>query len=268
MIDILKQVALGSTYKTVLIRKMAHYNQLQTRAAYDIVRSLLHDTVTDFNELRNWLDNIGGVHADEQIIATYLEEENYADAMAMANMMPALHNFSEDEIVEHNYFTEMLNLQINLAQQQRTVLELDDTEFNNLVYIADISKGTAGTQARGILELAYDYHYCNCVDADISGLKSSKTFNPNSFEELFGIEINVEPNPVKEWAAFSYTLPGSGSEGFLKISDISGKIVATIRIIGKQGQKIWDTRNIKSGVYFYTLNVSGFEKNGKIVVSK
>ncbi len=58
MIDILKQVATGSTYKTVLRQQMGHYNQLKTRAAYDIVRSLLNDSVTDNNELRNWLDNI------------------------------------------------------------------------------------------------------------------------------------------------------------------------------------------------------------------
>ncbi len=85
---------------------------------------------------------------------------------------------------------------------------------------------------------------------------------------MLGIEISVEPNPAKEWAVFKYSLPDNDAEGVIKISDASGKLITTIPINGKKGQKIWDAREIKSGMYFYTLHVSGFKKSGKIVVSK
>ena len=169
---------------------------------------------------------------------------------------------------EHNLFTNMLNLQINLIQQGRTIFDLDSTEVVNLVSIAENSTGTAGAQAKGILEFAYGYHFCNCISADSSGYKSSNTFNPDAFEKLYGVEISVEPNPVREWAAFNYTLPDNNSEGVIKISDVSGKLIATLPINGKQEQTVWDTRKVKSGVYFYTLNVSGFNKSGKIVICK
>lgn len=268
MIDILKQVAMGSTYKTVLIRHMAHYNQLKTKAAYDIVRSILNDSVIDNNQLHDWLDNIGGKRADEQIIASYIGEANYSSATTLANMMPALYDYSNDDIAEHNNFMEMLNLQIALANEERTIFDLDSTEVNNLVYIAENSKGTAGAQAKGILEYAYGYQFCNCINADSSGYKSSSVFNPNSFEQLLGIEISVEPNPVKDWAAFNFTLPDSKSEGAIQINNAEGKLVETLLISGKQGQIIWDTREIKPGVYFYTLNVSGFNRTGKMIISK
>ena len=93
-------------------------------------------------------------------------------------------------------------------------------------------------------------------------------FNPSTFEKLYGFDISVEPNPAKEWAVFNYTLPDSETKGIIKISDVSGKLVTALTITGKQGQKVWDTRKIKSGVYFFTLNVSGFNKSGKIVISK
>ncbi len=268
MIDILKQVATGTTYKTVLHQQMAHYNQAKTRAAHDIIRSILNDTITDYIELRNWLDNLGGKRADEQIIATYMQEANYTDAMALANMMPALYDYDADEMTEHNFYTEMLNLQMSLANEERTIFDLDSTEVSNLVLIAENSNGTAGTQAKGILEFAYGYHYCNCINADTSGYKSSSSFNPDSFDKFFGIDLSVEPNPAKEWATFNYTLPDNNAEGMIKISDVSGKLVTTFPISGKQGQQIWDTRKVKSGVYFYILNVSGCEKSGKIVISK
>jgi hypothetical protein len=40
------------------------------------------------------------------------------------------------------------------------------------------------------------------------------------------------------------------------------------RIFRKQGQKIWDSRQVNPGVYFYNFNVSGVRKSGKIVISK
>ena len=268
MVSILRQVALGSTYKTVLIRQMAHYNQVKTKAAYELIRSNLNDTVINYTELRNWLDNIGGKRADEQIIASYLSEGNYSDAAMLAELMPALYNYSGEELAEHNYYTDLLNLQISLAQQAKSIFELDSTEINNLVFIAENSSGTAGSQAKGILEYAYGRHFCDCVKADESGYKNSVVFNPDSFEQLLGIEITVEPNPAKEWAAFNFTLPDNEPEGIIQINDVEGKLVATLPISGKQGQKVWDTRKIKSGVYFYTINVSGFNKTGKIIISK
>jgi hypothetical protein len=268
MIDILQQVATGSTYKTVLLREMAQSNQLKTKAAHDIIRSILNDTVTDFNELRNWFDNKGGKRADEQIIATFIQENNFTDATALANMMPEAYNYTNDELNEHNYYLDMLNLQINLKQEERTIFDLDSLEVNDLVFIADNSNGTAGAQAKGILEFAYGYHYCNCIDADSSGYKSSGSINYDAFNKAFGPEIDVKPNPASEWTTFNYTLPDSKTEGIIKISDVNGKIFETIVVSGIQGQKVWDTRKIQPGVYIYTFSVNGISKSGKIVITK
>ena len=87
-------------------------------------------------------------------------------------------------------------------------------------------------------------------------------------ETINPCQFNCFPNPAKDWTAFEYTLPGSTTDGIIKITDVTGNIVQTFTITGQQGTKIWDTRKVKSGVYFYTLNVSGFNKSGKIVISK
>jgi hypothetical protein len=269
MVDILRQVATGTTYKTVLEQQMAGYNQAKTRAAHDIVRSILNDSVTDYNELRNWLDNIGGKRADEQIIAIYMQEANYIDALALANTMPAFYNYAEHELIEHNYYLEMLNLQIGLAQNGRSIFDLDATEVSNLVSIAENSQGTAEAQAKGILEFAYGYDYCNCLNAtDSTGYKSSGIINPKDLAQVYGLDVNTKPNPAKDWVAFNYTLPTNESEGVIKIVDAKGTLANTIVISGKQGQKIWDIRNIKPGVYFYTLNVAEFTKSGKIIIGR
>lgn len=255
--------------ETVLEQEMAHYNQVKTRAAYDIIRSNLNDSVTNMTELRNWLDNVGGKRADEQIIASYMAENNYADALALANMMPALYDFTGDDLTEHNYYMDMLNLQIQLAQEGRNVYELDSNEVSNLVTIAENSTGTAGAQAKGILEFAYGYHFCNCLNvSDSTGFKSSEMINPEDFARAYGLEVTTEPNPASEWVAFNYTLPYDKSEGTIKIIDTKGAFVTSFKVIGLQGQKVWDTRKLNSGVYFYTLSVGEFTRSGKIVISK
>ncbi len=268
MIDILKQVAAGTTYKTVLMQQMANYNQTKTRAGNDIIRSLLNDTILNYTELRNWFDNIGGKRADEQIIASYMSEGNFDDAISLANIMPSLYNYSGNELTEHNYFTYMLNLQKNLAQQVRTIFELDSTEVANLEFIAENSKGTAGAQAKGILEFAYGHHYCNCVEGDTSGYKNSENFNYNAFSKVFGTELEVKPNPAGEWTTFNYSFPTFNSDGVIKISDVAGKLIESFTVSGKNGQKLWDTRKINSGVYFYNFEANGFSKSGKIIISK
>ena len=128
---------------------------------------------------------------------------------------------------------------------------------------------SAGAQAKGILEFAYNYHYCNCLDvSDNSGYKNSSDINYNAFNQVFRPDVEVKPNPAKEWTAFNYTLPDNETEGVIKISDITGKVIENYTVEGQQGQKIWDTRRIKSGVYFYTFTANGISKSGKIVISK
>jgi hypothetical protein len=44
------------------------------------------------------------------------------------------------------------------------------------------------------------------------------------------------------------------------------KILVTIPIVDSIGQKTWDVRNIKSGVYLYILEAGGTTKSGKLII--
>ena len=268
MIDILRQVATGITYKTVLQQEMAKYTQKYSRAAHDMIRSNLNDTFVDYIELRNWLDNLGGISADRQIISTYIEEGNFTDAFTLANILPQLYKLEGIALIEHDYYLDMLALYQNLHQQNRNTHQLNNTEIADLEFIVDNSKGIAAAKAKNILEGAYGYHFYNCPNITGTDSYKSTALNMNAFADVYGINISVKPNPARDWAAFDYTLPESQSSAILTITDGSGKIIEELYLNGQQGQKLWDTRSIKSGVYVYTLKFSGIIKTGKIVVSK
>jgi hypothetical protein len=63
-------------------------------------------------------------------------------------------------------------------------------------------------------------------------------------------------------------LPYDKSDGTIRIVDTKGTFITSFEVTGMQGQKVWDTRKLNSGVYFYTLSVGEFTRSGKIVISK
>jgi hypothetical protein len=269
MIDLLKQLAEGTTYKTALQQQMAGYKHNYTRAAHDIIRSILNDSIVDNTALRNWLDNLGGITSDRHIIATYISEDNYTDALTLASMLPQLYKLEGNELTEHAYYMDMLNLHQTLYLQGRNIFQLDSTEKASITFIAENSTGVAGAQAKSILEGVYDEYYVNCPEADgAAGYKQSRIINNNDLGKAYGLSISVKPNPAKAWAAFDYTLPGDATEATLTIANAMGGTVEILQLSGQQGKKLWDTRKIEPGVYIYTLKANSFSESGKIVISR
>jgi hypothetical protein len=266
MIDILRQVANGVTYKTALKCQMSAYHSQKVNAANDIIRSILNDSISDSNTLRNWLDNIEGYEEDKQIIASYINEGNYASALNLIQLLPSLYELSGDQLSEYNQYKLFTEWLIGLYQQNRTVFGLDSLEIANLVSIAENGTGSAKYGTRGILEFAYGYHYCDCPELpEIAGLKNSK-IDTDNVDNNFGLEIDVKPNPAKEWVAFDYCLPPGINTATLKITDLAGKVVAFINLTGNLGQHIWDSQKVNPGVYFYTINAGNAFESDKIII--
>ena len=79
-------------------------------------------------------------------------------------------------------------------------------------------------------------------------------------------DIQIWPNPAKEWTSFNYTLPGNETEGVIIITDVTGKIIETIIVSENHGQRIWNTENINPGVYYYTLKSNSLQRTGKLII--
>jgi len=266
MISLLRQISNGSTYKTVLLHDMATYHTAKTQAAQDIIRSILSDSTINHLDYRNWLDNLGTLEADKQIINSYLEEGNTTSAIAMLNMLPALYELQGDDLDDYNDYKYLTNLNITLQSQGRNINQLNSLELNNIILMADSASQGTKVQARNILEYAYGYNYCDCqYISDATAMKSSNTINHNMGKAM-GLSITAKPNPASNWAQFSYQLPYNVLNGEIIITDITGKFIDKLIVTGAKGIKLWDTRNMPKGVYLYTLNAKGFTKTSKIVI--
>jgi len=267
MVDILRQLANGNSYKTVLLSEMAAYNAKKVGAAQDIVRSILNSDEPDICELRNWLDNIGSMEADKQIIGTYIAEGDYTSAQSLMDLLPSLYELEGDALLAYNDYKTFTGLMMDLEQDDRTIYGLSDTELATVVDLAENGYGSAKTSAQGLLEFAYGYDYCNCPDLPEGiGLKSSNSIDMDKLAQAKGLDINVEPNPTSTWAAFDYSLPLTATEAVIQITDNSGKTVQQVNIDQQQGQYVLDTRNYKAGIYYYTIICGDLQRTGKLIV--
>jgi hypothetical protein len=159
-------------------------------------------------------------------------------------------------------------LRVDLLQQGRNYDDLTNVEVTLLENLAQNSYGTAGAQARSILEQNYGYHFCNCLNvSDNQGLKSTAV-NPALLNKALGVSCTADPNPAREWTAFDYTLPETAGKGTIRITDAKGRVVKVVEVVGTQGQYVWDTREVKPGVYFYTFVVNGSGTTSKLVITK
>ncbi len=266
MIDILKQLANGITYKTILQNQMSDLYHNKVNAAKNMVRSELNDSITDLTVFRNWMDNIGGMIADKQIISSYVQEEDYVSAQSLLNMLPALYDLNGTELEDYNDYQALTDLQIDLLMQNRNMFELDSVEFSTVQDIAENGTGRSKFDARGILEYFYGYHYCNCMNVPDSTALKTAAINFDDLQQSTGISIQAEPNPANTWVAFNYSLPFDGSGAVIKIFDNTGKKIDERVVADRQGQFIWDVRKIKPGVYLYKLECNGLSEKGKLII--
>jgi hypothetical protein len=167
-----------------------------------------------------------------------------------------------------NNYMELLNLRVGIMQAGKTMSELDSIAIAMLDDIAHSNAGTAGAQARGWLESYYGHHFCDCLNITDNQSFKSTAINPALFNQASGVSCTADPNPASAWTAFDYTMPETAGKGTIRISDATGIAVKVVEVVGTKGQYVWDTREVKPGVYFYTFMVNGTGKASKLVITK
>lgn len=266
MIDILKQMALGMTYKTALEEELIKYNRLRVHAANDMLRSFYNEPETNYEEIRNWLDNLGGISADRQIINTFVQENNYSAALNLANLMPILYNYTNEQLMEHQDYLYLINLQSTLQNENRFINNLTPAELSNVNSISLSNEDIAGTMANGILELMYDQYIGNCPDVNDTTTFKNKGIDKTLFGKAMGIAISNYPNPANQWTEFEYRMSDNNSLAEISIFDSRSIKIDQFIVKGSFGKMTYNTLNLNPGIYFYKFTTGSSILSGKFIV--
>lgn len=277
MMDILDQVANGSSARTVMQNRLSAYRGTYTRAAGDIVRSLVNDTAVDLTELRGWLSNMGDIHADRDIIATYMDEGDFTSALSLANMLPTFYGLVGNDLAEHDDYVELLELYRDLYANGRNTMQLDSTERVQVEHIAHYGTGYPRSMAQALLhgtdwesysDNPFDCPTLTLPEGDRGGKAGGYTFTQEDLSKAMGMSINVKPNPASTWTAVDFILPADATKATINVTNALGITVFSSELNGNQGQKVLDLRHLSDGVYVYTVQCGEFLQTGKLVITK
>ncbi len=268
MISLLEQLSGGTTYKTALLNDMNQYHYNKTKAAQDIIRNILADSIVDFTDYRNWLDNVGGMYADKEIIVSYLSEGNTQDALALLNLLPPLYELEGIDLDFHNEYNDLISMKVNLINQGRNIFSLTLQEQAYLLDLTVSQDPVNSSIAKSILRTAYAYQDPECQYISNINVMKQNIANESYLSGSSGIKVSVLPNPATNWAQFYYSLPLDTDKGIIEISDISGRLISTVVLNSNEGKLLLDTRKFEKGVYLYTVKASARFKSGKLIISK
>lgn len=278
MRDILTQLSLDTTQtvKAVMQSRISAYRRDYSRAAGDIVRSLVNDTVLNLTELRGWLGNMEDIHADRDIIATYIDEGDFTNALALANMLPTLYGLTGVELDEYNDYVDLIELYRDLYNDGRNAMQLNRVEKAMVEHIADYGSGNSQLMAQAILSAtdweSYSSNAFDCPNLTLpEGSKRQSDGSVINKEDLgyaMGMRVSAKPNPATTWVSVDYALPNGATKASLDIANSLGVKVMSVELSGNQGQKVLDLRNLSDGVYILTLRCGEYVQMNKLVVAK
>lgn len=105
-------------------------------------------------------------------------------------------------------------------------------------------------------------HFYRLLLVDQNGTSSRSEIRKVSFDG-FAPVIRIWPNPLNSEGILNFDITGAGDEAQLRLSDISGKLLANWQPSSQEGRLDLGALRLAPGMYFLTL-----QSNGKSVVKK
>ena len=218
--------------------------------------------------LYNQRDNLSDRYA---LADLYVNANDVDQAQNIISQIPIDFKLSDEQNAENlNYadFIDLIDLHLNRDSARFLFTE---AEIDELELLADALTGNSSYKAQNLLCFGYGI----CLDYPVipsDNLQPKSLLvagNPQDVINQFYYKIDVSPNPASTHTTFEWDFPTLEESVNLTITDVSGKPVKSYIIRTKQGQILWDTRNIKNGIYLYSV-LSGEKvlSSGKLIISK
>lgn len=251
------QIAAGITPKPELVAQMAQLAHDRNMAAGDIVRSDLNDSISNIAELREWLGNMNTMASDRLIVASYIQEGDFNNALALAGSLKDIYNLQGNDLSDHNDYMKMLNLYQALHKSNRTVHEMTDDETKLVTDIAEKGFGTSRLMAKAVMMEVSDGYAepCQCIELpDDRGFAANADAVSETTDDS-GITFNVSPIPATTWISVEYKLPEKPSKATMTVMNLMGVKMMTVELAGNHGTKTIDLRDLPSGVYILKVTL-------------
>lgn len=273
LMDVYKsQIASGVTPTDDIIAEIANSVHDMNMVAGDIVRSCLNEYETDAAELRLWLSNMHDMASDRMAIASYIQEGDFSNALALAATLPNAYNLHGNEMLDHSSYMALIDLYQTLHNSNRSIHDLTTTEVAMVKEMAENGVGVSQQMAKAILMEINDRYVEPYICPDMPRLSGREIATNNGKDDMseYGSElvVAVMPIPATSWVSIDYKLPDEKSAATMTVINSLGIKLMDVKLEGSSGKKTLDLRNIPNGVYSYIVRCGEHTNTGKIVITK
>jgi hypothetical protein len=235
-----------------------------------VLQDMLTDTIGVQPDSVLWfmarLENIPNLYS---LAMAHLEMGDADDGEDVLDLIPILYpKMNGQEVEELDQMKTLYAFHRAVKEDGRNESRLTENEVADLLNIAQTPfSGRAGGQAWNTLCFFYNI----CPEGRlVPEPRSLQGYAENTILKGGGgyQPIIAYPNPANQYTTLSYELFSSHPKTIVRISDIQGRELITFDLgENYQGQILWDTREIKSGVYIYQLLQNQIPMgSGKIIV--
>lgn len=272
MIDTLNIARKKTTYRSVLEGQLAFHSAKREQNAYDIIKIILSDTNgINHNLLQTWLARSNNYLSDVMSVNDYCQKNDFQSAQSIVDDMPSKFKLNDEEIIIHQTYDDLFTHLRTFHDNAKTIYQLDSLDVLKVKELADYGYGIGKIYARNICEI-YGYFYePEIAEEGIFNLVKSMQTGDISGSSV-GNEpeyLKVFPVPANEWLVVKWDLPAVNYNTSIILTNAQGINQTIISPDASSGEKIIDTRNWNSGIYYYkVLQTNKTIQTGKIIISK
>lgn len=187
------------------------------------------------------------------------------------SQIPENYRLSEDQSQEYSDYSYFYFFRKSLLESNSSLQNLDSAQLASLI---SFSQGDINT-AKCLALNALCFYFGICTEEDYSISEGNRMMNSNAPTSLnidadkIDASVYVTPNPASSYTSIIYNIYPMSSPAILVIRDITGREEIRFNLVEATDQLYWDTSNVLSGMYYYSL-LSGNTNlsNGKIVVKR
>ena len=239
----------------------AQLSQLKTEyldIVGEIVKFYLQQEETDYEELRQWLVKSEDIFADRMVVASFIQEGNYDDAKAYAEMIAKIYNLEGDDLKDHDDYLSLVDLYIDLHRTDRSAIQLTDAELTMVKDIANNGIGASQMMAESVMtaigEPSLKVPQCLTMPPALiitppTRGEGLKTTGVTDYEKSSG--ISIYPNPTDGKITISLTEDCN----FIEIYDSFGRMMMSRQVDETTGQQVIDVdiSSYPSGLYLVVV---------------
>jgi hypothetical protein len=280
MIDFLREAGTYETNRTLLEQTFADKQYHRDDIAWEMVRHLLSDTITDsinHTELHQWLNIIGSPRAKYMIADDFASMGEFSAASEVLNNINE-RNLDRYEIMELQGIKNWLSLQNILFNEGRNIYELTSAELESIRPYAENERmyGLAGTFAANVLNHYEPESYVLPTIYPENNRSSSnndaQTKKKRTLKKLVQnvlvskSDLTVYPNPVNNQLSIDLTNVERAS--ILSIYSLKGDLILTQSVQNDKLIKL-NTNGLANGSYTLEIrdNKGNSIKSEKIIVN-